>query len=286
MDELHIGIWGPEKAGKTTYVLALKQYLRRVQSLAAHNPEDTQLSRDARWTLEATPDTQRDLREVEDKFLQGIFPPATDPGADPKIYAMTFKKAGRAHIPYHVSMLDAAGAHVMDDADRSGYLNMLSECTGLLLLLDPDADMSGTGQTYFAALDRLMGFVDEAYPIYLAFCLTKVDQDRFWPPPAGQEQIQALCWEEVQGFADFYELHKGRFNDHFFAVSAVGRVETPDGSARPNIVVEGEAARMADYGDAWRPYRLFDPLLWLFDRVDDHILPPPQRLIMKRHYKE
>ncbi len=286
-DSKYIGIWGPERAGKTTYVLALKQYLRRAKSYSKSQSQDRVITRDSKWEMIATPETQGKLRQAEDRFVRGIFPEPTDPNQAPDYYDFTFKKGDDR---YDVTVVDAAGKHILDDADPSGYLGLLGGCSGLLILLDTKSDMSGTEQSYFAALDRLLSFMAPEGRVRqsIAFCLGKVDQDDLWSALHHEgKQINELCWEHVPGFADFYENHqKSLTKAHFFAISAVGRVATPRSYDRPNIVVEGPSSRMVDPDDGWLPFRLFDPLLWLFDQLDSEILNPLERSFKKRHYQE
>lgn len=263
LSEGSIGIWGPSQVGKTTYLagalssLSTDGWIWYGQNDAAHSFINRQVS-----TVEGG------------KFLK-----ATEEGTPTHYSFQVIKKGdlwGRTGRHHQISLLDAAGVQVEDEFDTFGYFESLRRCLGLLLMIDPklknedeQAQAQQSGKTYSELLATLIQNLQEIrtgaeIDMPLAICLTKIDQPEHWPFRDDPEQHLF----EILGRPTFDRLKNTFSNREYFAISMVGVYEDPaTGHVYPNIDPTG--TRIADMR-AWQPYKILDPLFWLFDQIELH----------------
>jgi hypothetical protein len=275
-----IGMWGPPRAGKTTYLAALYQW--------------SSTFRESRWSmLTRGEEAHRFVELAANQLLdnrgprtgsQGSFPKSTD---QDRVFAYEFrivKKAivgGFAPRSFDLTFNDAAGAAVQHGNDKIGYFDSLRACNGILCLIDPIVDHRGdqpgplhTEESYLSLLGRLFtelsrgGEVrrDGYLPINVAFCISKIDLDEHWP---WRDRPEEHCREIIGDRA--FELilkrcHPARRS--FSAVSAVGRYRPGSGEERPNVESAGDYFRVASPAQ-WKPFQLAKPLAWLLSRIED-----------------
>lgn len=288
-----IGIWGPTKAGKTTYLAGL---LWAIDKFAP----GWQI-----WPAEGDRATEDFFLRYSSSFANGVFPPST-PQDRPFIYnfRMSYKDNngfGRVGRYHEITVLDVAGEYMNRADDPIGYYKKLRKCKGILCMIDPEISQHNgqpvpvasakTEDSYISLLIR-MGIElhqenglasDFTLNKLFAFTLTKMDLDQHWP----YRQTPQAYMYRVLGEAGYNRLIKmtNPQRREFFAISVVGQYRTLSGEERPNIEDAGnDSCRIADLSQ-WTPYKLLDPLFWLFDKIEaeeSSRLPFWRRIIRER----
>lgn len=264
-----IGIWGPTRSGKTTYLAGLKMAIDKYAK---------------KWRIWPVNNEAKIFFETNHADLvHGILPTSTEVTA-PTAYEFEFYRPdsfmgsnGRYH---RVTIFDAAGGHITDPSDKYGFFARLAQCRGLLLMVDPEDLHSEQGQpgpfdsteTYYRLLLRLAMRLGETLKtkrgtlnINFAFCLSKMDQDRHWKYhlDPGTYMRHILGETAMDGILSYCEPSQTRF----FSISVAGRYKV-NGFERPNITSSGGQECIADIRQ-WQPYQLLDPLFWLFDQLEE-----------------
>ena len=93
-DEHPIGIWGPTKAGKTTYIVALKQYITHAKNAPEDAPE--YVLQDSAWRVHDldTETTRMLLKSTDDFIARGKFPEAMP------YYPVIWLVKGKSTVPW------------------------------------------------------------------------------------------------------------------------------------------------------------------------------------------
>jgi hypothetical protein len=255
-----IGLWGGFNSGKTTLLASL--YAKRHElgwEMTPENPSDNE--------------TRRFIQEVNDLAQKGILPAAT-PGGTIREYAFSFEPTTQPQwyrligrpIRYQVEIVDVSGEDITRAGEQEIVFESLEQSEGILMLIDPNAEHDNL-TNLFDVVSRLKTSTHR-----FAFCLTKMDLDQNYPfisdPQAYLEQVLGeSTYQEIRRL-----FKKGLART--FAVSAVGRYQTPSGSDRPNLiyVVDDKGnldrqGRLAKTGKLWSPIGIMEPLAWLFERV-------------------
>jgi hypothetical protein len=262
-----IGIWGPTKAGKTSYIAALKIAL---DSYAKG------------WRIWAgTTETERFLETQWSEMAQGKFPAPTDFTAPSTYNFQIYKKdtfLGTNGQYHNIFVFDAAGRFISEPDNPYGYFEKLAQCQGILLMIDPEIERNlgqprptESNEPYHKLLIRLLHRLRERrtgegdLDINLAFCITKIDLDPHWEYRETPKEYlgEILGNIAMNGIMPFCKPER----TGFFATSVAGRYFTPEGVSKPNTSLEGGIECIADL-TKWQPYKLLDPLFWLFDRLE------------------
>lgn len=259
--ERKIGIWGLTGAGKTTYLAALW--------LAVNNTPSTE------WRILAKNETAKTLFiNYSGDLSNGIFPPATDPDTNPVQYdfMLEYKSYRGRSQRYNLSLIDAAGQHVLDDNDKYGYFETLQQSSGLILMIDPNPIVEEQKkQGYFKPITRLLSKLDNCrnnnsgkIETNIALCATKCDMGK-WPNIAGNPQ--GIFREIMDHFT--YNAIKTSFSSVCeFAISSVGLLKTPTGEIISNMdfIIEDNQQRLKIRDmKHWEPMCLLEPIIWLTD---------------------
>jgi hypothetical protein len=235
-----LGLWGTAGAGKTTYLTMLYEAL-------ADDPQITVVAdRSAREFAEVY---RGDIKE------RGQFPSATLRHATLdmlhySIYPEPEHSEDRRK-PFKLSFIDAPGGYYenLDGNDtvqsQMTILDFLSNCHGIIFLLDPERIEGPDAHNYRRLLDTLMQhMVDRTLQNghgprpeqYMAFCVTKIDEEKWWQ----DHDKPDLLVERIIGQDMFRQLstqycQKERYK--CFALSAIGRRRDPNNSSSslPNV---------------------------------------------------
>jgi len=266
-----ISVWGASQVGKTTYLAG---------SLLAVNTFYS-----PQWKL--MPGGEKEERDKTydfvtyemDKLQNGLMPEATavEP---PKKYVFQFVQQGNflgTTGRYHeITMLDAAGGLTeAKTGSDEGYFAELCQSQGILMLVDPELReengveiAQNATMTYFSLVNRMLQYLQEIHTgsltlnIPLAMCLTKIDQSGHW---TYRENPKAYL-EQILGKATFNQITSVFTNINYFAVSVAGFYEDPmTGQWLPNI--DPSTNKIKNFR-VWTPYKVLDPLLWLFDQLE------------------
>jgi hypothetical protein len=266
-----IGMWGPTASGKTTYLASLYLHRRKVGwDIQPLDPDD--------------PVVRNFIDGEVNALASGRFPGATASGVV-QGYELAFQVPVRGLLrtrpnDYLVRMDDVSGEEIGPrQTIRDEYFERLRECQGIVMLVDPEEEHAygATFESYYSPLAQLVTQVDDG-ETYFAFCITKVDLDRHWAevnrvPEEDKVAHQAnlrrylrqlitqAAWDEIE---PIFQAGRARV----FAVSSVGRIESPDGW-RPNIIREyGQDAetRIIHLDKHWQPINIFEPLAWIFEK--------------------
>lgn len=263
--ERKIGIWGLTGAGKTTYLAALW--------LAVNSSHSTG------WKIWPENEKAETLfTNYSGDLRNGIFPPATDPDTNPVQYDLMLEYTshrGRSQR-YNLSLIDAAGQHVLDNSDNYGYFETLRQSSGILLMIDPNPIVEEQKkQGYFQPITRLLfklrdrlkenGKIDTD----IALCATKCDMGK-WSDRAGNPQ--GIFPEIMDRFS--YNAIKTNFSSICeFAVSSVGLLDTPSGQTISNMdydIVNNQQRLKIRNMEQWKPMCLLKPIIWLTDPKNDN----------------
>lgn len=257
-----IGIWGLTGAGKTTYIAAI--YLA---ALLNSNQGPAQQKSPYHVLLNPTNDAARDLiLSYSADITNGVFPPATDPSADPIQYdfSLSVSSGIGGSRTAQLTLIDAAGGHVLDPGDAHGYFRTLQECSGILMMIDPDQ------REFFEPITRLLFRLQDAatgrqkgrdgrLSVNMAFCMTKIDFG---------DTVPERLLRETLGKISYLQVNANFASRCTFAISAVGTMKTPKGDTIANLdhqIVNGEMRLMIRDMNQWSPVCLLQPLLWLLD---------------------
>lgn len=281
VEPTRIGLWGPNSAGKTTYLASV--YLNRNQvgweiKPDLDHPQTRQLVEGERG-----PVAQLSLLRFPEASAPGqvldYFFHFTVPAQRPSLL-----RRKTEDLSFTVNLIDVSGEEIgLDQSVREDYFERLRECDGMLLMLDASAEhaYAPSFEDYRPALTQLVNQVDRP-ALYWAFCITKVDLDDYWakiaptedmPEGAAQRELQDIV-REIIGEKAYDEVaflfDRGRAR--VFPISSVGRYGTSAGS-RPNLVeehIDGELQRRLVHSEAdWEPVGIYEPLKWIFEHVFD-----------------
>lgn len=258
MDTYQIGMWGPPSSGKTTLLASI--YQKAYDLGWSMKPVDTN-----------APDIQTFTNEVSDLVDGGVFPGNTPESTlrqydfimGPLNQSAWLKMIGRP-TQYEVRLTDVSGEDITRGKNQQLVFNTIQESAGVLMLVDP----AGSGNSFKDLFD-VVNNTDDGNRIY-AFCLTKMDLDDNVqylnnPHKLLKDHVFETSYSEVKHLFD-----EGRAKT--FATSSTGFIESSPGIRRPNIIKvvdkDGEIqTRMIERGKLWQPYKVIEPLAWLFEKV-------------------
>jgi len=262
-----VGIWGPTRSGKTTYLASL--YLTLEQR---NHPMRMAFAR-------SDVNAQRFITENREALSRGYFPKPTlndEPirmtfGFQRKDDGLGFK--GRFHT---VSLMDVAGARIFDQPGADfGYFDLLAASKGIVCLVDPEARKllpDGTYQSTWNWTD-LFSRLFEKLPTdrsgkvipYVAVCITKMDLDEHWVnrnaiEPYLERVITPPAVRVLHNWCDPKRLK-------IYGISVAGRRRIGD-TDRPNVTrITADRLILESLND-WHPYQILNPLFWMFDMIE------------------
>jgi hypothetical protein len=258
-----IGIWGPKSSGKSMY-LGMLYY----DILNNHKPA---------WDMKAeNKEANEFLATVEKARARNHYVEPTQ-AQEPKHYWFKLSQrdpSNRDHV-YTMRILDMPGEWYQDPqkAVINGVNHLkqyLTNCQGLLCLVDPDAQDNEMMMVYLGQLvrDLYVESGNQKLDKRLAFCLTKMDLQRYQPwlqNPAGYIR-QKLGENTVKILLDFCLPRQVRFN---FACSSVGYfpADKQPPQARSNSGIDWQGRAVIYEAVNIKPFGLLEPLIWLFEGV-------------------
>jgi len=184
----HIAIWGTNKAGKTTFMVALYSILNELHDAY-------------RWIMVPEDDATADwARVLQAAFVEyGLFPPNTQPGVHRVLqFAMVDPKTQVKE--FHFTYLEAAGEMFENPRAYSKLygseypVDYLLRCDGLLVLLD-----SNDFRAVTTVLDELYTTNNnQLITIPMIFALSKCDLPDLRSGFEGSKQAEALAYKTLQ----------------------------------------------------------------------------------------
>ena len=259
----NIGIWGPRKAGKTTYLSVLYH-----DCLANE------------WKMKAADEESDEFRLKNYKrlFEEGEYPLAT-PLQDVGVYTYDISRIGSFGVAqsYRLVLADASGEWFENPIQvRNRFPEVVNpyerlvECHGLVLLLDPE-DVQAQKTTHFVTISRALGALERAAsnnsvnkPIvpWMAVCFTKMDQEKYRFNINLEGQEMKVFARQVLGEHIYQDILNACDPDRvrFFGCSSIGLEQ--NGGNRSEIATEESGGKRIDPSRI-KPTHIFKPIEWL-----------------------
>ena len=251
---IRIGIWGPEHAGKTTYVTMLSDLLKREPNV----------------TVTLDPRIRDSMEKNYNQIQDGRFPEPTliqnneeSNNIEIDIYKYTLNPKRKSHwlkTKVYLEFIDISGEfyeslnlgeglikffdqtnNLLQINDIVGYLN---SCHGILFFLDPTKRSDNNHSYYQRLLSNLFGQLkgkneDSECIQYIAFCVTKIDEKEYWEKaqkPAinlVKDVMGESLFETIKNYFYFNQNHVSGTSENrcnFYGISSIGRYKNPNGS--------------------------------------------------------
>jgi len=258
----NIGIWGPKGAGKTTYLSVL------YHDCLANG-----------WKMKGADEESDEfrLRNYKLLFEQGVFPIATRQ-QDVGVYTYDISREGSLGVvqTYRLVLADASGEWFENPIQMRNMFpevvinpyDRLTQCDGLLLLLDPTV-VQADQHKYYGTISRALGVLERAAtqnslhkPIVpmMAVCFTKMDQTPFRYIDMDKIDMKKLALD-VLGPHTYQDILNACDPKRvkFFVTSSIG-MEHPE-LKHPSVEIEKSDSKLD--ADRIRPYNIFKPMEWL-----------------------
>lgn len=255
--DISIGVWGTVGSGKTTYLTMLYEALV--------------LSED--WEVSVNSAGHRFIRNhITTIQSNHLFPEATMPSNELEIFSFTLKPQFKSRHDGKVvlNFVDAPGEFyefynhrlnaqlvIKNDSSDTQSQNLMDiidyliSCDGIVFLLDPDRTKEAGDDYAILIEDLILEFQDrskdsnldtERLQQYMAFCVTKVDQENLWkrvsaPTQLVKEIVGHRLFEKLARnycYVDAKDPGKNRFA--FFAISSIGLYQDKDGSWKTPVI--------------------------------------------------
>jgi hypothetical protein len=293
-EELQIGVWGPQGAGKTTYVVMVWGTCLVSGAQWRARPNDPKTSRFVikhlaalRKTGEFPPPTPPNDDPVYRSYYFAPRPQETEDGQDDIveqvrspfesfadwIYAsdVTVPANTDSHTSLNVSFTDVAGERYKSDPIDSDLWNHIWKCKGLLCLLDPeqadshfDVTLNLVQNLWLKSNSSSDNLVHDMLPHYVALCFSKIDRPGWYEyrdrPEALVDELEDRIGVNLLALLDGYFLPD---RIKVFTLSSIG-VDEQGQSLNPNQ--EGRVLAP----NKIRPINLISPLRWLFESLQNN----------------
>jgi len=239
--DFQIGIWGTARAGKTTYLTTLYNALMKSN----------------RWYVEADDLAINFVKEQSKRLQKRVFPMPTELANPDNPEIFTYELTPRLEpspmskiLPppakVVLSFIDAPGECYEDlEGVGSKILDYLSDCHGIIFLLDPFRAKE-ENKTYddllldlcfeFQKRKRKCNLNTPQLQQYMSFCVTKIDQDQtLWNAQDSSDIVRQVIGQEM--FTNLQEnfAMTGRLN--CYGVSAIGCHKNDKGKWQTNLVL-------------------------------------------------
>lgn len=258
-----VGIWGSKQAGKTTYLAMLRHAMN-----------------DSDWSMKACDRESQTFLEkaYHTIFVNGTFPDPTRVEAA-RVYSYWFQrprsyfeKVAGSRKTFRVEFVDASGEWFEGTGLGSATYgwddpySYLAECQGIVCLLDP-IRMAREGEAYANLVADALQQVQQhmsldrkaKLPHYVAFALSKADEDEYWSDRTKPESIIKKL--VGRNGLNLIKRHCHWRRRQFFAFSAIGRVQ-----GKPNYEMHNGRIRIKNR-DNIESFHLFDPLKWILEKL-------------------
>lgn len=273
---LKIGLWGSREAGKTTY-LAMLNYI----------------ALESGWEIQSADlESEEFLGRMDRRiFRDHLFPPPTVGEQNIYKYHIAPPNQGvfgflKNRRKYTLALLDVGGEafetperyrQEMQRQEGVDVYQYLSECAGIIFLLDPcrpEPRPKSDDLSYFEILSRaffeLRQQIDPRRPVRIpsavAFCLAKMDEPEHRPYRNRPREHAA---DIVGRFAmRTIENNCVPRRYEFFACSAIGTVKDDMGNESPNYIPADDGTLQIADTENTRPFGLLEPLEWIFKQID------------------
>lgn len=285
-----LGIWGPTQSGKTAYLAALSLKLN---------------IRESPWRMNAVAGDKKTtafLKGISKSLNKGLFPRATDIGGTYRVRfihkrrgPLLIRNVKHRNKRYLLEFIDASGAltdleNEFEPEILASYFAYLRECDALLVMIDPDSphrylpveDIRSYQSMILHLLEQLTANADEDSEALkrikpsIAICITKLDLDEHWQYRNELRDYVRFIIGDYAFSTLLASCDETCLN--FFGVSVVGRYCTPTDFERPNVIPTEDGYKIA-HPKIRVPHQVSEPLLWLFDCIDQKTLTPAERLL-------
>lgn len=237
-----IGVWGPPKSGKTTYIALLER-----DSYSNYNSGEENAPR----ITYKDEFTRKFLSDYKKKLIdKKEFINPTD-----KVSDLNLEINYKGHL-YQVHVPEAPGEDYTDPLNNPDLANKLSGYDAIIWLIDPlQVDNPKAEVTYRAMIDDWLSSLKLKcgipLPHYMAFCLTKMDIESYSSYRAKPSKFfDEKLGIDVMALLNTY-CHPNRIL--FFSTTSVG--ETIDPQNPQKLMKEPD------------PTNLFKPFAWILDNL-------------------
>jgi hypothetical protein len=240
---MQLGIWGTTGAGKSTFLTALYKDLLRTE----------------RWRIAADEKARKYLNQQLEIMENGRFVAGTPEGKiDIYEYWLTGTEKDSRFKGLNVTLkfIDAPGGFYEEPSKGAGkiaggdILDYLCSCDGIVFLLDPKRPKTRK-KLSLLLLELMQEFQQRSFETspqqqrkiraleqYMAFCVTKADQDdRLWQNGElgrlPEQLVREILGDDPYDRLERNFCQKNRFQ--CFPISAVGRYRDEDGRLRSPI---------------------------------------------------
>ena len=288
--EIKLAIVGDVSCGKTTLILALRQYARQFLE-----PDGSP------WIFEgADDDTDIWLRDRKGVLSEGSFPVPTE---SPKTLRLLLHNKGFA---VRFVTEERAGGDLVDLESHEDMIEYLADCDGIVFLISPTVDKNTCTSELIEKLYKKIDFylhgTASGQPLrqFVSVCLSLYDDDRFFQwlksqpgflQPVNRENLKNvpiipsqkvpevfLQWENFPDGEDILGEFRTRFepkNVKFFAISSIGFYFNPKTKSINwrdcnNAPIGQDGKSHIRNAPNFRPIALFDPLAWLIKRIKEN----------------
>lgn len=265
---IHVGIVGGSRSGKTLYLSCLQRFVDRNFDGITFGGADVESSE---WLKTRTNDLN-----------QSKLPEATSVG---KRDNLRFILRDNEKRQIEIKILDRRGGDYQERPD-SELIEYLSVCTGFVVLVDPLVtldEQSAFFRPLFETLSNHLQSKNIPKRKRFSICLTKIDDPSFWNwyqdiektvmQIANEEtraQIVFKAWfkhqDNVEDFTKPLTITFGKQNIRYHLISSIGFYE-PDSETKStnlaNLLSGGES--VVGYlrnGKKYSPFNLYKPLYW------------------------
>ena len=260
---IRIGIWGTVNAGKTIYLARLYDLLKESKNYNFQGTDQRAFDFAEQLVSDMNNETTDGTLPLPTLFLLG-----GTQSFDIFTYNFTYKNSQFGSIPITLEFIDAPG-EFFEDTDReltinhgegayNNVIDYLMSCHGVIFLLDyerskPKTTKNDQRKPYFDLLSNLfskfqlrscdLNQVTDGYiQQYMAFCVTKADEDELWKKKDSMSLVKETMGEKMWRYLinnyssvntdlDAVKREQPRKDNrcNFYSTSAFGRYKNSEG---------------------------------------------------------
>ncbi|MBI5930393.1 MAG: hypothetical protein HY862_13870 [Chloroflexi bacterium] len=311
----NIGVWGLPSAGKTAQLAACLVAIGTRLGGKGYIVEPARNQKDENWEV-----ARKFMELTIPPFLRGEFPGATLASLEkspPFTLWVGYKddghygREGRFHS---LTFLDASGEFVTKRDIKHFYWQHLLQTHGIMIFIDGEADYSSTERhfpsrglrdlkteggskaSYYDIIQNFSDIIKTAPRLpYLSVCITKVDTIREYVSPIAMKQLvpettpkvfssglspRQKLLKEIIG-EDAFQIFHDSFKEYYkiFLSSATGWYQDKNTVWHSNFNPNPKPGTFVV--PKWRPFNTIEPLLWLFDKIEQRQLQLHRKLLAR-----
>ncbi|MDA0245163.1 MAG: hypothetical protein OT477_17240 [Chloroflexi bacterium] len=274
-----VAILGLKKSGKSTFLTVLQLALALQESP---------------WQFTPRGNTKIIMHELTERLIsQGLYPISTPEGEDP--HPMKFRAEREARFLglqegdwFDVQAHDVPGAWVkgISGGNYDFYEKYVKDCRAIIFLIDPQESWIEEGEVepgrspYFTVFNNILNELNEhsSNKVYVAFCITKLDQEQDTPALFAEEGSCDENYLEEKATKILRKATKARI-DHFFkhdrcrwfGISATGYYKDENNIMRSQLMErtdeKGQKVAGIARPDELEPIGVAEAVEWVFNSI-------------------